>query len=48
MAQPLQQMGAEAVRLLLALLGGDANEEHIQFPASLVVRGSTAPLRPHR
>ncbi len=43
LAQPLQQMGAEAVRLLLALLGGDANEEHIRFPASLVVRASTAP-----
>jgi LacI family transcriptional regulator len=44
-AQPLQQMGAEAVRLLLALLGDDANEEHISFPASLVIRGSTAPPR---
>jgi LacI family transcriptional regulator len=45
LTQPLQQMGAEAVRLLLALLGGDGNEEHICFPASLVVRGSTAPPR---
>lgn len=41
-AQPLQQMGAEAVRLLLTLLDGDGNEEHLRFPASLVVRGSTA------
>ncbi len=44
-AQPLHQMGAEAVRLLLALLGGEAHEEHIRFPADLVIRGSTAPLR---
>ncbi len=45
-AQPLHQMGAEAVRLLLALLGGEAHEEHIRFPADLVIRGSTAPLSP--
>jgi LacI family transcriptional regulator len=42
-AQPLQQMGAQAVRLLLTLLDGDGKEEHLRFPASLVVRGSTAP-----
>jgi LacI family transcriptional regulator len=45
LAQPLQQMGAEAVRLLLALLDGDASEEHIRCPASLVTRASTAPPR---
>lgn len=45
LAQPLQRMGAEAVRLLLALLDGGASEEHIRFPASLVTRASTAPPR---
>lgn len=43
-AQPLQQMGAEAVRLLLALIDGLVTEEHIRFPASLVMRSSTAPF----
>ncbi len=45
LAQPLQQMGAEAVRLLLSLIDGDATEEHIRFPARLVMRASTAPPR---
>jgi LacI family transcriptional regulator len=42
-AQPLHQMGAEAVRLLLGLLSGDTHEEHLRLPATLVVRASTAP-----
>ena len=42
-AQPLHQMGAEAVRLLLGLLGGGTSEEHLLLPATLVVRASTAP-----
>jgi LacI family transcriptional regulator len=42
-AQPLHQMGAEAVRLLLELLAGVTNEEHLLLPATLVVRASTAP-----
>jgi len=42
-AQPLHQMGAEAVRLLLGLLAGVTSEEHLLLPATLVVRASTAP-----
>jgi LacI family transcriptional regulator len=42
-AQPLHQMGAEAVRLLLGLLAGATSEEHLLLPASLVVRASTSP-----
>ncbi|MGW9112974.1 LacI family DNA-binding transcriptional regulator [Microbacterium sp. NPDC055683] len=47
--QPLREMGAEAVRLLLARLDGDADAapEHVQLPTRLIVRGSTAPRR-HR
>lgn len=42
-AQPLHQMGAEAVRILLGLLAGETREEHLRLPATLVVRASTAP-----
>ncbi len=42
-AQPLHQMGAEAVRLLLGLLAGGTSEDHLLLPATLVVRASTAP-----
>ena len=42
-AQPLHQMGAEAVRLLLGLLAGSTDEVHLLLPATLVVRASTAP-----
>lgn len=39
--QPLIEMGASAVRVLLSMLdGGDA--EHVRMPAELVVRSSTA------
>lgn len=41
-AQPLHQMGAEAVRLLLGLLAGGASEEHLLLPATMVVRSSTS------
>jgi LacI family transcriptional regulator len=41
-AQPLHQMGAEAVRLLLGLLAGGTTEDHLLLPASLVVRASTS------
>ena len=44
-AQPLHQMGAEAVRLLLALLDGNGAEEHLVLPTRLVMRSSTAPHR---
>jgi len=39
--QPLADMGAEAVRLLLAMLDGGAHE-HVRMPAELIVRASTA------
>ena len=47
-AQPLHQMGAEAVRLLLGLLAGGTGEDHLLLPATLVVRASTAPPTGHR
>ena len=41
--QPLQRMGAEAIRLLLALMEGTPVESHhVRLPVSLVRRGSTA------
>ena len=43
--QPLQRMGAEAVRLLLALLDCPEPEaRHVRLPVSLVRRGSSAHL----
>jgi LacI family transcriptional regulator len=42
-AQPLQQMGAQAVGILLDLLGGTARESHLRLPSRLVVRESTGP-----
>lgn len=41
-AQPMQQMGAEALRLLLDQLRGAERTEHLELDASLVVRDSTA------
>ena len=43
--QPLIEMGAEAVRVLLAMLDGGP-QEHVRMPAELVVRASTA-AAPH-
>lgn len=45
-AQPLHDLGAEALRMLLELLGGRDVPAHVQLPASLVVRASTAPPPP--
>lgn len=42
-AQPLHRMGAEALRMLLALLEGGSPEPHRRLPTSLVRRASTAP-----
>ena len=42
--QPLAEMGAEAVRVLLAMLEGGP-QEHVRMPAELVVRASTAARR---
>lgn len=41
--QPLEDMGAAAVRMLLDMLGG-AGPEHVRMPAELIVRASTAPI----
>lgn len=45
-AQPLQQMGAEALRILICLLNGTPiQEQHLRLPANLTVRESVAPPR---
>ncbi|MFF0909372.1 LacI family DNA-binding transcriptional regulator [Microbacterium enclense] len=42
--QPMQRLGGEAVRMVLALLAGEElDETHIQLPTRLVARGTTAP-----
>jgi LacI family transcriptional regulator len=43
--QPLQQMGAEALRLLVDLLAGVERDIHVRLPTELIVRASCAPLR---
>jgi LacI family transcriptional regulator len=43
MAQPLGDMGAQALRILLSHLGGDHTLQHVHLPAELIVRASTAP-----
>ncbi|RKN29175.1 LacI family DNA-binding transcriptional regulator [Micromonospora musae] len=42
-AQPLQRMGAEALRLLIDLIGGVERDPHVRLPTELVVRASCAP-----
>ncbi|GGK41206.1 LacI family transcriptional regulator [Deinococcus malanensis] len=42
--QPLEEMGTTAAQLLIDLIRGEERTEmHICFPATLIVRGSTAP-----
>jgi LacI family transcriptional regulator len=44
--QPIQQMGAAAVEMLITLLdGGTPADPHVQLPTALVLRASTAPPR---
>lgn len=43
--QPLESMGTSAVRNLLHLLKGESVPTLMRFPTTLVVRGSTAPVR---
>ncbi|WP_034623294.1 LacI family DNA-binding transcriptional regulator [Cellulomonas sp. URHE0023] len=43
--QPLQRMGAEALRLLVDLIGGRERAPHVRLPTELVVRASCAPPR---
>ena len=42
--QPLQRMGAEALRLLVDLIGGVERDTHIRLPTELVVRASCRPI----
>ena len=44
-SQPLQKMGAEALRLLVDLIAGVERDTHVRLPTELVVRSSCAPLR---
>lgn len=44
-SQPLQQMGAEALRLLVDLIDGKDRGVHVRLPTELVERASTAPPR---
>jgi len=43
-AQPLHEMGAAAVDLLIAQLEGSPTRDHVVLPAHLVLRDSTAPI----
>ncbi|MET8834183.1 LacI family DNA-binding transcriptional regulator [Micromonospora sp. NPDC004540] len=43
--QPLQRMGAEALRLLIDLIAGVERDTHIRLPTELVVRASCRPYR---
>jgi len=43
--QPLQQMGAEALDLLVDLIAGVEREIHVRLPTELVVRASCTPPR---
>lgn len=39
-AQPIHEMGAEAVRMLIDLIEGNPHETHVRLPTKLVERGS--------
>jgi LacI family transcriptional regulator len=43
MAQPLHDLGAQALQMLVELLDGRDVPHHVQLPAKLVVRASTGP-----
>jgi LacI family transcriptional regulator len=43
--QPLQQMGAEALTLLVDLIAGVERDTHVRLPTELVVRASCTPPR---
>jgi LacI family transcriptional regulator len=45
-AQPLHDLGAQALHMLIELLDGHEVPGHVQLPAELVVRASTGPV-PH-
>ena len=44
MAQPLHDLGARALGMLVDLLNGHDVPQHVQLPAELVVRASTGPV----
>ncbi|WP_245570987.1 LacI family DNA-binding transcriptional regulator [Glaciibacter superstes] len=44
MAQPLHELGAQALRMLVDLLGGNEVPQQVLLPAELVVRESTGPV----
>jgi LacI family transcriptional regulator len=44
MAQPLKEMGAQALQILLEHLGGENVARYIHLPAELTVRASTGPV----
>ncbi|MFC6017417.1 LacI family DNA-binding transcriptional regulator [Plantactinospora solaniradicis] len=46
--QPLQRMGAQALRLLIDLIGGVERDTHIRLPTELVIRASCRPYAPDR
>ena len=46
--QPLQQMGAEALRLLVDLIDGVERDTHIRLPTELVERASCRAVEVHR
>ena len=43
MAQPLNDLGAQALHMLIELLDGNDVPSHVQLPAELIVRASTGP-----
>jgi LacI family transcriptional regulator len=46
LAQPLQDIGARALRMLIELLEGHEVPSRVHLPAELVVRGTTGPVPP--
>jgi len=45
--QPLTELGAQAVEMLLAMLRGDSAPDHVRLTTTLRVRHSTAPVPQH-
>jgi LacI family transcriptional regulator len=44
--QPIQEMGAAGIDLLVTLMGGQgAPDTHVRLPTTLLVRGTTSPPR---
>ncbi|MBD8079883.1 LacI family DNA-binding transcriptional regulator [Cellulosimicrobium arenosum] len=43
-SQPIHQMGAEALRMVVDLIQGNPRDPHVRLPTELVVRGTTRAL----